>query len=103
MMRGEKKINGKTKDEGISHQIEPIQLDAILIPYLSGRSDHLKQMGYFFDYLNIHQKDPEERFEILTQKSKADFNWLVNAIFKYLQGHKFSVLKITQIREKVLF
>ena len=27
MMRGEKKINGKTKDEGISLQIEPIQLD----------------------------------------------------------------------------
>jgi hypothetical protein len=75
----------------------------VLIPYLSGRSDYLNQMGYFFDYLNIHQKDPEERFEILTQKSKADFNLLVNAIFKYLQGHRFSVLKITQIREKVLF
>jgi hypothetical protein len=28
MMRGEKKINGRTKDEGISLQIEPIQLDA---------------------------------------------------------------------------
>jgi hypothetical protein len=28
MMRGEKKINGKTKGEGISLQIEPIQLDA---------------------------------------------------------------------------
>lgn len=24
-------------------------------------------MGYFFDYLNIHKKDPEECFEILTQ------------------------------------
>ena len=27
-MRREKKINGRTKDEGISLQIEPIQLDA---------------------------------------------------------------------------
>jgi hypothetical protein len=34
-------------------------------------------MGYFFDYLNIHQKDPEERFEILTQKSKADLTCLL--------------------------
>jgi hypothetical protein len=48
-----------------------------LIPYLSGRSDHLKQMGYFFDYLDIHQKDPEERFEILTQNSKADLTCLL--------------------------
>lgn len=45
-------------------------------------------MGYFFDYLNIHQKDVQEGFEILTQKAKADINWLVNAIFRYLQGHK---------------
>jgi len=58
-------------------------------------------MGCFFDYLNIHQKDPEERFEILTQS--PIFNWFVSAIFKYLPGHKFSVLKITQILEKVLF
>jgi hypothetical protein len=45
-------------------------------------------MGYFFDYLNITQTDTEECFEILTQKANADFNWFVNAIFKYLQGHK---------------
>ena len=45
-------------------------------------------MGYFFDYLNIHQKDAEDCFDILTQKAKSDINWLVNAIFKYLQGHK---------------
>lgn len=45
-------------------------------------------MGYFFDYLNIHQKDPEECFGILTQKANAEFNWLVNAISKYFQGHK---------------
>lgn len=45
-------------------------------------------MGYFFDYLNIHQKDPEECFEILTQKVKTDFNWIINAIFKYIQVHK---------------
>lgn len=41
-------------------------------------------MGYFFDYLNIHQKDAEERFEILTQKASGDISWLVNAIFRYL-------------------
>jgi integrase len=45
-------------------------------------------MGYFFDYLNIDQTDEEEAFEILTQNTRADFNWLLNAIFKYLQGHK---------------
>jgi hypothetical protein len=45
-------------------------------------------MGYFFDYLNIHQKDVQERFEILTQKAKADINWLVNAIFRYLKVTK---------------
>jgi hypothetical protein len=28
-------------------------------------------MGYFFDYLNIHQKDVEKRFEILTRKANA--------------------------------
>ena len=45
-------------------------------------------MGYFFDYLNIHQKNPEDCFDILTHKAKSDINWIVNAIFKYLQGHK---------------
>jgi hypothetical protein len=45
-------------------------------------------MGYFFDFLNIHKNDLEEHFEILTQKARKDFNWLVNAIFKYLQGSK---------------
>ena len=48
-------------------------------------------MGYFFDYLDIDQRDAEECFEIMTQKARADYNWLVNAIFKYLQGHKTRV------------
>jgi hypothetical protein len=55
------------------------------------REKYLQRMGYFFDYLNIHQKDEEECFDILTQMARADFNWLVNAIFKYLQGHKTRV------------
>jgi integrase len=45
-------------------------------------------MGYFFDYLNIHQNDLEECFEILTQRLKADCNWFGNAIFRYLQDQK---------------
>ena len=48
-------------------------------------------MGYFFDYLNIHHDNIEERFEILTQKAHTDINWLVNAIFRYLQVHKARV------------
>ena len=48
-------------------------------------------MGYFFDYLNIHQKDPEECLEILTQKAKMGLNWIINAIFKYIQVHKSRV------------
>ena len=45
-------------------------------------------MGYFFNYLNIPQNSQEERFEILTQKAKADLNWLINAVFKYIQNYK---------------
>ncbi len=52
------------------------------------REKYLQRMGYFLDYLNIRQKDVEERFEILTLKAKNDVNWLANVIFKYLQVHK---------------
>ena len=45
-------------------------------------------MGYFFDYLNIHEKDAEERFKCLAQKANTNITWLVNAIFRYLQVHK---------------
>ena len=45
-------------------------------------------MGYFFEYLNIHHVDLEESFDILTQKARVDFNWFINTIFKYLQGHR---------------
>ena len=48
-------------------------------------------MGYFLDYLSIHQTDTEERFEILTRKASTDINWLVNVIFRYLQVHKTRV------------
>jgi site-specific recombinase XerC len=95
MMRGEKKINSKPKEEGLSLQIESGQLDVSPYSLFVGsirspetKKKYLQRMGYFFDYLNIHQTDTEECFKILTQKAKADFNWLVNAIFKYLQGHK---------------
>ena len=44
-------------------------------------------MGYFFGFLNIDE-DTEECFEILTRKARADINWLVNGIFRYLQVHK---------------
>jgi len=94
-MRGEKKINSKPKEEGLSLQIESGQLDVSPYSLFVGsirspetKKKYLQRMGYFFDYLNIHQTDTEECFKILTQKAKADFNWLVNAIFKYLQGHK---------------
>jgi integrase len=90
-----KKIDGKPKDEEISIQVVPIQLDVSPYALFVGsirspvtKEKYLQRMGYFFDYLNIHQKDLQERFEILTQKAKADINWLVNAIFRYLQGHK---------------
>jgi len=94
-MRGEKKINSKPKEEGLSLQIESGQLDVSPYSLFVGsirspetKKKYLQRMGYFFDYLNIHQTDTEECFKILTQKAKADFNWLVNALFKYLQGHK---------------
>ena len=45
-------------------------------------------MGYFFDYLNIHQNGVEDRFEILTKQANTDANRLVNAIFRYIQVHK---------------
>lgn len=45
-------------------------------------------MRYFLDYLNIRQKDVEERFDILTLEAKGDINWFANVIFKYLQWHK---------------
>jgi hypothetical protein len=45
-------------------------------------------MRYFFDYLSIHYKYAEGCFEALTQKANADINWLVNAIFRYIQVHK---------------
>jgi integrase len=91
-------VRGKeiaSKYEDLKMQIEPIQLD--VSPYFlfvgSIRSPvtkekYLQRMGYFFDYLNIHQKDAEERFEILTQKASGDTSWLVNAIFRYLQVQK---------------
>lgn len=95
MMRGEKKINSKPKEEGLSLQIESGQLDVSPYSLFVGsirspetKKKYLQRMEYFFDYLNIHQTDTEECFEILTQKAKVDFNWLVNAIFKYLQGHR---------------
>ena len=76
-------------------QIEPIQLDVSSYSLFVGsirspvtKEKYLQRMGYFIDYLNIHQKDAEERFEILTQKASSDINWLVNAIFRYLQVHK---------------
>jgi hypothetical protein len=44
-------------------------------------------MGYFLDYLKIDQTNPEECFEVLIQKARANSNWFVNAVFKYLQKH----------------
>jgi integrase len=49
-------------------------------------------MGYFFGFLNI-DGDTEECFEILTRKARVDINWLVNGIFRYLQGHKGRVVR----------
>jgi hypothetical protein len=45
-------------------------------------------MRYFFEYLNIRDVNLEGSFDSLTQRASVDFNWFVNAIFKYLQGHK---------------
>src|SRR5262245_60860672 len=95
-MGGEKqKINSKFNIVGIGLQIEPNQLDVSPYSLFVGsirspetRKKYLQRMGYFFNYLKIYETDPERCFEILTRKSRTDFNWLVNSIFKYLQGHK---------------
>jgi hypothetical protein len=58
-------------DEEISLQVVPIQLDVSPYSLFVGsirspvtKEKYLQRMGYFFDYLSIHQKDVEERFEI---------------------------------------
>ena len=76
--------------------IEPIQLDispySLFVESIRSpvtREKYLQRMGYFFDYLKIHSNNNiEERFGILTRMANTDLNWLVNAIFRYLQIHK---------------
>jgi hypothetical protein len=83
------------KDERSSSQVEEFQLEVDPYSLFIGsirspetKKKYLQRMGYFFDYLNIRQNYEEENFEVLTQKANADIKWLVNTIFKYLQGHK---------------
>jgi hypothetical protein len=37
------------------------------------KEKYLERMGYFLDRLDIHQKDPEKCFEILTPRTKVNF------------------------------
>lgn len=83
------------RTERYEYKIEPFQLDISPYSLFVGsirspvtKEKYLQRMGYFFDYLNIHQKDVEERFDILTRKADTNTSWLVNAIFNYLQVHK---------------
>jgi integrase len=87
------KINTKSEDAGL--QIGPLRLEVSPYSLFVGsirspetRKKYLQRMGYFLNYLKIHETDPEVCFEILTQKGRTDFNWLVNSIFKFLQCHK---------------
>ena len=75
-------------DEPIQLEIRPYSLFVGSIRSPVTKEKYLQRMGYFFDYLNIEEKDVEESFEILTQKAKGNMNWFANAIFVYLQGHK---------------
>ncbi len=79
-------------------QIESAQLDVSPFSLFVGsirssetKKKYLQRMGYFFDYLNIHQEDSGVCFEILTGMARADPNWFVNVIFEYLQKHKSRV------------
>jgi integrase len=83
------------KDERSSSQVEASQLEvgpySLFIGSIGSpetKKKYLQRMGYFLDYLNIRQNNEEESFEVLTQKANVNTKWLVNAIFKYLQGHK---------------
>ena len=95
MREEENHINNQTKDEGLSSLIEPLGLDVSPYSLFVGsirspetKEKYLQRMGYFFDYLEIDQSNPEECFKILTQKAMDDCNWIANLIFKYLRHHK---------------
>jgi hypothetical protein len=89
-----------THDGEIDVLVVPAQLEVSPYSLFVGsirspetRKKYLQRMGYFFNYLSIPPHSPEERFEILTQKAEADLNWLINALFKYIQNHRARVDK----------
>jgi integrase len=94
-MMGGNKDRMQLEQKGISLEDQSLELDVSPYSLFIGsirspvtRDKYLQRMRYFLDYLNIRQKDVEERFDILTLEAKGDINWFTNVIFKYLQGHK---------------
>jgi hypothetical protein len=94
-MRRVKRTNWNSGNIGLDFRTGPTELD--LSPYSifvgsirspETRKKYIQRLGYFFDYLDIDQRNVEVCFEILARKARADINWFGNATFKYLQVHK---------------